>query len=87
MVGTILVYVLFIAELSFNPLMPVVAKTAQQFGEFQAKAWLGKCFKVEPYSIHGSFLKLEYLKTEFNEDSGTYAVVKVTSHSYRIMVN
>ena len=28
---------------------------------------------VEPYSIHGSFLKLEYLKTEFNEDSGTYA--------------
>ena len=44
-------------------------------------------FKVEPYSIHGSFLKLEYLKTEFNEDSGTYAIVKVTSHSYRIMVN
>ena len=43
--------------------------------------------KVEPYSIHGSFLKLEYLKTEFNEDSGTYAIVKVTSHSYRIMVN
>ena len=43
--------------------------------------------KVEAYSIHGSFLKLEYLKTEFNEDSGTYAVVKVTSHSYRIMVN
>ena len=27
--------------------------------------------KVEPFSIHGSFLKLEYLKTEFNEDSGT----------------
>ena len=45
------------------------------------------CIKVEPYSIHGSFLKLEYLKTEFNEDSGTYAIVKVTSHSYRIMVN
>ena len=44
-------------------------------------------FKVEPYSIHGSFLKLEYLKTEFSEDSGTYATVKVTSHSYRIMVN
>ena len=43
--------------------------------------------KVEPYSIHGSFLKLEYLKTEFNEDSDTYAVIKVTSHSYRIMVN
>ena len=43
--------------------------------------------KVEPYSIHGSFLKLEYLKTEFNEDTGTYAIVKVTSHSYRIMVN
>ena len=43
--------------------------------------------KVEPYSIHGSFLKLEYLKTEFNEDSGTYAIVKVTSHSYKIMVN
>ena len=38
--------------------------------------------KVEPYSIHGSFLKLEYLKTEFNEDNGTYAIVKVTSHSY-----
>ena len=43
--------------------------------------------KVEPYSIHGSFLKLEYLKTEFNKDSGTYSIVKVTSHSYRIMVN
>ena len=42
--------------------------------------------KVEPYSIHGSFLILEYLK-EFNEDSGTYAIVKVTSHSYRIMIN
>ena len=43
--------------------------------------------KVEPYSIHGSFLKLEYLKTEFNEDSGTYASVAVTSHSCRIMEN
>ena len=43
--------------------------------------------KVEPYLIHVSFLKLEYLKTEFNEDSGTYAIVKVTSHSYRKMVN
>ena len=40
--------------------------------------------KVEPHSIHGSFLKLEYLKTEFNEDNGT---VKVTSHSFRLMVN
>ena len=45
------------------------------------------CFKVEPYSIHGSFFKLEYLKTEFNEDSGTYAIVKDTSYGYRIMVN
>ena len=44
-------------------------------------------FKVELYSIHGSFLKLEYLKTEFNEDNGTYAIVKVTFHSCRIMVN
>ena len=43
--------------------------------------------KVEPYSLHGLFLKLEYLKTEFNEDNGTYAIVKVTSHSCRIMVN
>ena len=43
--------------------------------------------KVEPYAIHGSFLKLEYLKTELNEDSDTYAIVKVTSHSYRIMIN
>ena len=43
--------------------------------------------KVEPYPIHGSLLKLEYLKTEFNEDNGTYATVKVTSHSCRIMVN
>ena len=42
--------------------------------------------KVEPYSIHGSFLKLEYLKTEFNEDNGTYAIVKVTSHRCQ-MVN
>ena len=43
--------------------------------------------RVEPYSIHGSILKLEYLKTELNEDNGTYAIVKVTSHSCRIMVN
>ena len=43
--------------------------------------------KVEPYPIHGSFLKLEYLKTAFNEENGTYAIVKVTSHSCRIMVN
>ena len=45
------------------------------------------CIKVEPYSIHGSFLKPEYQKTEFNEDNGTYAIVKVASHSCRIMVN
>ena len=43
--------------------------------------------KVKPYSIHGSFSKLEYLKTEFNLDNGTYATVKVTSHNSRIMVN
>ena len=43
--------------------------------------------KVEPFWIPGSFLKLEHLKTEFNEDIGNYAIVKVTSHSYRIMVN
>ena len=43
--------------------------------------------KVEPYPIHGSFLKLKYLKTELNVDNGTYAIVKVTSHSCRIMVN
>ena len=42
---------------------------------------------VEPYPIHGSFLKREYLKTEFNEDSDTYAIVKVTSHSYTLMAN
>ena len=36
------------------------------------------CLKVEAYLMHGSFLKLEYLKTEFNEDNGTYAIVKVT---------
>ena len=42
---------------------------------------------MEPYSIHGSFLKLEYLKTGFNEDNGAYAIVKVTSHSCRIMIN
>ena len=47
---------------------------------------MDKCIKVEPHWIHGSFLKHEYLKTEFNEDSGTYAIVKVTSHSYIIMV-
>ena len=43
--------------------------------------------KVEPYPIHGSFLKFEYLKTEFNKDNGTYAIVKITSHICRIMVN
>ena len=45
------------------------------------------CLNVEPYSIHGSFLKLEYLKTWFNEDNSTYAFEKVTSHNCRIMVN
>ena len=29
---------------------------------------------VEPYSISGSFLKLEYLKTELNVENGTYAI-------------
>ena len=43
--------------------------------------------KVEPYSIHGSFLNLEYLKTGYNEDNGTYAIVKATSDSCRIMVD
>ena len=41
-------------------------------------------FKVEPYP---SFLKLKYLKTELNVDNGTYAIVKLTSHSYRIMID
>ena len=31
--------------------------------------------KVEPYSIPGSFLKLQYLKNELNVDNGTYAIV------------
>ena len=43
-------------------------------------------FKVEPYSIPMSFLKLKYLKTELNVDNGTYAIVELTSHSYRIMI-
>ena len=43
--------------------------------------------KVEPYPIQGSFFKLEYLKTEFNLDNGTYAIAKVTSYSCGIMVN
>ena len=36
---------------------------------------LHRLFKVEPYPIPGSFLKLEYLKTELNVDKGTYAIV------------
>ena len=32
-------------------------------------------FKVEPYPIPGSFLKLKYLKTELNVDNGTYAIL------------
>ena len=43
--------------------------------------------KVEAYPIPGSFLKLEYLKTELNVDNGTYAIVYLTSHSYRIIIN
>ena len=46
-----------------------------------------KTIKVEPCSMHGSFLKLKYLKTEFNEEDSTYAIVKVTSHSCRIMID
>ena len=41
----------------------------------------------EPYLINGSFLKLKYLKTELRVDNGTYAIVSVTYHSYRIMIN
>ena len=54
---------------------------------FEERVTRGLTGNVESYSIHGSFLKLEYLKTEFIEDNGTYAIVKVTSHSCRIMVN
>ena len=43
--------------------------------------------KVEPYLINGSFLKLKYPKTELRVDNGTYAIVSVTYHSYRIMIN
>ena len=46
-----------------------------------------RLLKVKPYSMHGSFLKLEYLKTEFNDDNGTYAIAKVTYHSCQIIVN
>ena len=35
--------------------------------------------KVESYSLPGSFLKLEYLKP--------YAIVKVISNGYRMMIN
>ena len=48
---------------------------------------LRNSFKVEPYLIPGSFLKLKYLKTEINVDNDTYAIVWLTSHSYRIMIN
>ena len=52
---------------------------------FKAFVYKSVCYfyhlKVEPYSIHGSFLKLKFLKTEFDEDNGTYAIANVTSHS------
>ena len=43
----------------------------------QARFGLSECewVKVESYSIPGSFLKLEYLKTELKEENGTYAIV------------
>ena len=31
--------------------------------------------KIEPYSITGSFFKLEYLKIEWNEDNRIFAIV------------
>ena len=34
-----------------------------------------------------SFLKLKYLKTELNIDNGIYAIVYLTSHRLRIMIN
>ena len=37
--------------------------------------FLNLVFKVEPYPIPGSFLKLKYLKTELNVDNGTFAIV------------
>ena len=49
------------------------------FGKVQGPTSTGNLhdayFKVEPYPIPGSFLKLKYLKTELNVDNGTYAIV------------
>ena len=42
--------------------------------------------KVEAYSKPGSFFKFKYLKTELNFNNGTYAIVQLTSYSYRIMI-
>ena len=44
-------------------------------------------FKVKAYPIPGSFSKFKFLKTELNVDNGTNVIVKLTSHSYRIMIN
>ena len=48
---------------------------------------VGSVVKVEPYLILWSFFKLKYLKTELNVNNSTYAIVYLTSHSYRIMIN
>ena len=46
--------------------------SASNMVEFSNAYWvalvLGFTFKVEPYSIPGSFLKFKYLKTELNVD-------------------
>ena len=81
---------LLVVNLSSSDTFPVMLFSLKCFIKNVRLFWLLWAFigyLIEPYSIHGSFLKLEYLKTEFNEDNGTYAIVKVTSHSCRIMVN
>ena len=53
--------------------------SASNMVEFSNAYWVALVlcftFKVEPYPIPGSFLKLKYLKTELNVDNGTNAIV------------
>ena len=58
---------------------------------FQTKCTLdvgmSRLLKVETHSMPGQFLKVEYLKTELAEDTDTPTIIKVTSHTLRIMIN
>ena len=81
-------YILFVRkELNRHSFSSFVIRVIYTHLATQPVKRIESLIRVETYSIHGSFLKLEYLKTEFTYENSTYAILKVTSHSCGIRVN